>query len=121
MLMYRKRTQNAQKTQKLFIEGIEEVDPARKAKASVIEVIVIEGPAFLMHSLSRLLVGYLSELWSKELHMINISSTPIPIIKIGIASCALDKTHPVFILAPKPANTETTIQISPMIEMLILQ
>ena len=48
--------------QKLLIAGIEEVEPAKKAKPSVIEVIVIDGPAFLIQSLSRYLVVYYREL-----------------------------------------------------------
>ena len=48
--------------QKLAIAGIDEVAPARKAKASVTEVIVIEGPACLSASTNRVFVGYLNAL-----------------------------------------------------------
>ena len=48
--------------QKLLIAGIDEVEPARKAKPSVTEVIVMDGPAFLIQSLSRYFVVLCKEL-----------------------------------------------------------
>jgi len=45
-----------------YMAGIEELDPARNAKASVSDVIVIEGPACLIHSISLSVIGFLREL-----------------------------------------------------------
>ena len=39
--------------QKLLTPSIEELEPAKKAKASVSDVIVIEGPECLMASINR--------------------------------------------------------------------
>ena len=43
--------------QKLAMAGIDEVAPARKANASVTDVIVIEGPACLTASTKRVFNG----------------------------------------------------------------
>ena len=65
-----------------------EFAPPRKARELVNDVIVMEGPAFLIAIFIRFIGDRLREVWSSELHMTNISSTPIPIIRIGIALCA---------------------------------
>ena len=53
--------------------------------------------------------------------MINISSTPIPSIKIGSASEASVCMRPAVIPHAYPAPTESTTQTTPMMAMLILQ
>ena len=73
--------------QKLYIPGILEPVPERKANVSVIEVMVIDGPACFIHSTNLSVGFFFSELWSSALQITNISSTPIPSIKIGKASC----------------------------------
>ena len=47
--------------QKLLTPSIEELEPAKKAMASVSDVIVIEGPACLMASISRFYFDYFNE------------------------------------------------------------
>ena len=53
--------------------------------------------------------------------MINISSTPIPSIKTGSASCASVRMWSSSIPMANPAPTESNMQMTPTIATLILQ
>ena len=71
--------------QKLLIPLRIELAPARKAREFVKEVIVIDGPECLNAFLILSPGGRFNDTWSRELQTTNISSTPIPIIRIGRA------------------------------------
>ena len=72
--------------QKLRTASRAELDPAKKASEFVKDVIVIEGPECRKAFFRRSLGDKLKETWSIELQTTNISSTPIPIIRMGKAS-----------------------------------
>ena len=100
-------------TQKLYIPLRIELEPAKKAKAFVKEVIVIDGPECLRAFLILQLGDCLKDIWSRELQTTNMSSTPIPIISIGRASCASEGGYPKIYPKRLPANTDRQIQINP--------
>ena len=72
------------KMQNALIARREDVLPMKKARQSVSEVIVMDGPACLIASLIRLLAGRSNGVWSTALQITNISSTPIPKMRIMI-------------------------------------
>ena len=82
------------KMQKDF-RAIEDVwEPKKKATALVKEVMVIEGPAWLMATFIRSFTGLLMSVWSMALHTTNMSSTPMPSSKKGNSECTLENFCP---------------------------
>jgi hypothetical protein len=86
--------QHMQTIQKLLKASIEDLVPAKNAKAFVSDVIVIEGPAWARACFILVEAGNFREAWSKALQMTNMSSTPIPSIRTGIVSCISVLSHP---------------------------
>lgn len=79
------------------------MDPMKKAKQSVIDVIVIDGPACIM---PRLILSR-DDKWqgcqSIELHITNMSSTPIPIMRGGRIQVISVASQPLSKAIPNPA------------------
>lgn len=74
-------TPNPAYTQKLLKAGKEVIDPLKKAKASVKDVIVIEAPAFDIPIFILFTIESFGSVVSRALTITKISSTPIPISK----------------------------------------
>ena len=72
-------------TQKLCKPSIEITVPERNARELVNEVMVIEAPEWPKAFLNRSSGDKSKDIQSIEFMMTNISSTPIPSIRIGIA------------------------------------
>ena len=68
----------AENKHKLLSTGSVESEPTKKASAFVTEVIVIDGPAWIIPSRNLSSADKCCGVWSIVLTMTNISSTPIP-------------------------------------------
>ena len=82
------------KMQKLERPGNVEREPKKKAIPSVIEVIVMLGPAWARPNLNLSFASRCYGVWSIQLVMTNMSSTPSPRSIKGRIPCALEKTWP---------------------------
>ena len=89
--------------------------PTKKAKASQIAAVVIDGPTSL-NPLETLSIRYLSSCLSIEFLMMNMLSTPIASIKKGMTyALIIENPIPRKEINPIDANTEAKTMAIPMI------
>ena len=119
--MYSNTIVRLEYTQKLLTTGIELMQPERKASPFVNDVMVIEGPAWLNARFRRSSGDNFMEVQSMALQMTNMSSTPIPSIRIGKAECTSDVQNPKMADNPMPPATDKRRAMIPAIVALSRQ
>ena len=89
------------------------VEPARIAIEFVTLVMKMDGPARENASRKRFSTGWFISVWSRALHMTNMSSAPIPIIMKVRRLCAPAFSYPVVPAIPEPMTKLAMIVTRP--------